>query len=306
MSKTIAWCRLLGILLVVLASSFVISVHAAGGVSIDSQSVGCSAIAVTYTVTGGVTEESAQLRAYAPNDQQVGSASGPGSSGQHTVTIPLSSPQPTGTMLYVYIVVGAVSTNSATVPCSDSGPNGGPWIGYTDDRLNPAPDEYYSIWCRQDQVEIWRSIPDSAMFSVPLSTVFYLVDGGSFDAGNNMTITRSGDLITVYGSNGNLAPASGSKNFSLSECVSRNGREPEQPANEPVASAPAPQTQLEYCSTLTDWRSLGVCWILYYGGIDRQNLNPAFVNMICPQYAAMIIVPPGLWARRRRSRSKHQ
>ena len=37
----------------------------------------------------------------------------------------------------------------------------------------------------------------------------------------------SEDIITIYGSNGNLAPESGSKSFSLSDCIAANGGAPE-------------------------------------------------------------------------------
>jgi hypothetical protein len=228
----------------------------------------------------------------------VGSGSGPGSSGQHTVTIPVNPPQAPGTLLFVYIQVGGVSNNSNAQPCgSAGGPQTNPWNGYYDGRLNPAEDEYYSIWCRNNQVEIWRSVPDSASFLVPLIDIYTLADGGTRDIGNNMTVTRSSNMITVYGSNGNLAPAPGSKNFSLSECVTSNGGVPEQAPTVVQGSAPSlPANQSEFlktcAETYTDLGGLSYC--LY-----------TWVTQFClATPAAVVIIPTGMWAKRRLRRSK--
>ncbi|MBI5957205.1 MAG: hypothetical protein HY866_00625 [Chloroflexi bacterium] len=310
MRTSITWFfRLVAVFLVVITFLTIAPVNAADGVTINSQQVNCDSVVVTYTVTGGAAEEVAQLGAYRPDDTQVGSASGPGVTGQHTVTITLSPSQAAGTSVFVYIRVGTTSANSSAQPCSaGEGPVGDPWDGYTDERLNPSMDEYYSIWCKYDQVEIWRSVPTSAMFPVPLIQLVNLADGGTLDAGNGMTINRSGDIITVFGSNGNLAPASGSKSFSLSECITRNGGEPEQPINETAGSAPEPQNEdigLEYCmENYSDMVSLLACMFTYNGGLRSPEGLVIWMLQFCSTGPAIVIVPAGLWVRRqRRTRS---
>jgi hypothetical protein len=282
-------------------------VQAADGVSINVQIVNCAAISVNYTVTGGSASETAELWAYTTNDVLVGYATGLGTSGQHAVTIFLSSTQPVGTALYVYIQVGLTSASSLPQPCGGGGIAAPPpWQGFVDDRLNPAPDEYYSIWCKANQVEIWRSIPDSATYTVPLSRVVNLADGGSLDAGNGMTITRSGDTITVYGSNGNLTPAAGSKSFSLSECLSRNGGPPPAPPIiEDTENAPPPppsQSVLEYCVQTypQDTASFVACMFVGFGGLRSGEGLFWWLLQICGPVPLMVWGPAGWWAWRQR------
>ncbi|MCC7209377.1 MAG: hypothetical protein IT323_18850 [Anaerolineae bacterium] len=108
-----------------------------------------------------------------------------------------------------------------------------------DRRLNPFPDEYYSIWCNFDQIEVWRAVPESVLLGkIPLTLVLGL--NGSTDAGNGLTVSRSGGTVTVSGANGNLAPTPGSKSFSLDECIARNGGAPDAPPAGPPVAPPPP------------------------------------------------------------------
>lgn len=306
------WCRFAGFVLILSLSAVPFlptpPARAADGVAIDAQVVKCASISLTYTVTGGAAGEIAELSAYTENDVLVGSATGPGTSGQHTATISLNPSQPAGTPLFVYLRVGLASANSPAQPCAGEGVNAPPpWQGYVDDRLNPFPDEYYSIWCKADQVEIWRSVPDSAMTTVPLSRVVSLPDGGSLDAGNGMTITRGGDTITVFGSNGNLAPAAGSKSFSLSECLSRNGGPPPAPPTDNTASVPETENEQsvpEYCAeTYPDIADRLACIFVGYGGLRGPSGVLRWILQVCSVPTTIVLVPAGLWARRR-SRSR--
>jgi hypothetical protein len=107
------------------------------------------------------------------------------------------------------------------------------WSGYNDGRLNPAMDEYYSVWYQHTFVEIWRAQPSSSLISMlPIWLLEGLNEhGGSVrasDFGDDpgvhpLTITRNGDIITVSGNNGNLAPRPGSKSFSLNDCIAHDG-----------------------------------------------------------------------------------
>lgn len=94
------------------------------------------------------------------------------------------------------------------------------WPG--DDRINPHPAEYYTVYCKNDQLSIYRG--DGLVLKyVPLTTLLNLsASGGSVSVGSGMSVARSGDTITVSGSNGNYA-GSGSKSFSLTTCLERNG-----------------------------------------------------------------------------------
>lgn len=214
--------------------------RAAEGVMITGQSVTCSSFEVTYSVFGSLPGESATITVYGPSGP-LGSTTGPGSDGSHTATVPVSPPQPEGTSLYVTVTVGIPATGPAE-PCYGGGGGGSsvgepenapapPWEGFSDGRLNPSRDEYYSVWCHNDLIEVWRSVPESLLLgTIPVLSVFELPEGGTLDAANGLTVTRNtSDTITVSGLNGNLEPAWGSKSFSLSECIARNGGLPVPP-----------------------------------------------------------------------------
>ncbi len=116
-----------------------------------------------------------------------------------------------------------------------------------DGRLNFSPDEYYTLYCAFDQLEIWRGVPTGLLLqSVPLASLLALSAGQAYAAGGGTTILRdSEDVFTVYGSDGNLASQAGSKAFLMSECLARNGGTPEtvQQVAPPVA-----EPQLTFCA----------------------------------------------------------
>jgi hypothetical protein len=110
------------------------------------------------------------------------------------------------------------------------------WPG--DDRLNPVPDEYYTIYCHYGQVEVWRAIPSSEMIlQFPIQTLVDLT--GSQDVGNGLTATRTDDVVTISGANGNGPTHPGSKSFSLEMCMTRGGVSSEEPTATPT---PSPRT----------------------------------------------------------------
>jgi hypothetical protein len=125
------------------------------------------------------------------------------------------------------------SSGGSSNPQSNNPP---PWSGLSDGRLNPDAAEYYSIYCKNTFLEIWRGVPTGSLLQfVPI----WLLDGLNPDGGTTtipnygetpFTITRNGDIITVSGNFGNLQPAEGSKSFSLSDCIAHN--------DGPIGSAP--------------------------------------------------------------------
>lgn len=117
-----------------------------------------------------------------------------------------------------------------------SGQQSEPWSGYSDGRLNPDPGEYYSLWCAFDRLEIWRAVPETQLIKmVGIGDIVALNVGAALDLGDFMTLVRNtSDTITIYGSNGNSAPEPGSKAFSLSECIARNGGLPETDDDSPA------------------------------------------------------------------------
>ena len=137
----------------------------------------------------------------------------------------------------------------ATVSCSAGGgqnPGTNPsWSGYADGRLNPDPAEYYSLWCSGGNLAVYRALNGQGVLlaSFPLGEIQALVVGGqsaAFDsAGGMMTLWRADqDAFVLSGSNGNNAPNEGSKSFSLSQCLARNGGPVATATNTPVPRPP--------------------------------------------------------------------
>lgn len=116
---------------------------------------------------------------------------------------------------------------------------GGSWTGYHDGRLNPSPDEYYSIWCRNDLIEVWGGQPTPQLIAnIPMVDVLALGDVGSLSPGYGLTLSRAGDVVVISGSNGNSG-SPGSKVFSLTACTNANGGAPELPPPPPPANPPS-------------------------------------------------------------------
>lgn len=101
-----------------------------------------------------------------------------------------------------------------------------------DDRLNYVPDEYYTVYCHNDVVDVWRGVPDSLQIgTIPISLILSMTVPQS--AGHGLGVSRSGDTVTIYGTNGNGPTHPGSKSFSLAECIDRNGGVPTVVPTEP-------------------------------------------------------------------------
>lgn len=231
------------------------SAQAAESVMIVSQTVYCDRIDVTYQVGAAFPTDYAIITAHS-GTTQLGSVNGTGTpSGTYSVTVPVSPAQPAGTMLHAEVeindgngyIVNAVGT---AVACYVEGGGGGetpgdggegpPWDGYTDGRLNPDPAEYYTIYCHAgtDTVYVVRAVPETETIKeIDLRDIMDLSVEGSMNLGDNMSLVRNTeDTITIYGSNGNLAPEEGQKAFSLAECIERNGGEPD--TSEPPQDTP--------------------------------------------------------------------
>lgn len=149
------------------------------------------------------------------------------------------------------------------------------WEGYSDTRLNPQMDEYYSVYCNRDVVEVWgfSAANPQEVSRIPIRR---LIDGPfSFDDGNGLTVNRVEDTITISGSNGYGPNHPGSKSFSLAECIARNGGEP--PAEEPVpppqsdGSIPEINVDTGITSTCADYNyyvahldECSTCSVIYY------------------------------------------
>jgi hypothetical protein len=92
--------------------------------------------------------------------------------------------------------------------------------------VNPEEGEYYSIQCTINAIWVWRTLPYPMLVTgISLIDANALSDGGSLvlPLPNEVTVMRTGNIITISGNNGNLAPQPGEKSFSLSECIERIG-----------------------------------------------------------------------------------
>ena len=95
-----------------------------------------------------------------------------------------------------------------------------------DGRLNPEVLEYYTIYCHDDFVDVYRA-DGNLLNQIPLANLIALnSSGGTWAIGRDMSVTRVGDSITIYGPNGNNGGEPPSKSFTLGDCVVKNGRVP--------------------------------------------------------------------------------
>ncbi|HLU10442.1 MAG TPA: hypothetical protein VK003_12305 [Oceanobacillus sp.] len=121
-------------------------------------------------------------------------------------------------------------------------PSSSVWEGYSDGRLNPQMDEYYSVWCANTFLEIWRGVSSGSLLSlVPIWMLEELgSDGGTLITPNYregdtpINVRRDGDTIMVSGDSGNLAPQPGEKSFRLSDCTGRDGHTAEERRSIPI------------------------------------------------------------------------
>lgn len=207
------------------------SVRAAASVTLNAQSIGCDYISVTFTVSGTIPEDIAHVTAYS-GSRVVGSTTGGGAAGTHTEVVPISPVQPANTPLYTVVRIGGASAQGSPTPCSGGTSPNPPatarWPGYFDGRLNPASDEYYSVWCQNDLINVYRAVPQVQLIQqIPFSRVLALdVFNRTFDAGGGLILSRNNDYVYIEGNNGNGAPAHDGKSFSLSDCIAHNGGAP--------------------------------------------------------------------------------
>jgi hypothetical protein len=164
----------------------------------------------------------------------VGQNTGSGGIGTHNVTVSLTVAQPLGTLISAEINADTAVYVTEPVPCTvynqTTPPNplegvqpSGLWEGYSDGRLNPDPAEYYSVWCQEEYINVFRSVPTTELVDrISLRNALGLDVGDTLGLGGGMTLVRnSEDTLTIYGSNGNLAPAYGEKAFSRSACIAQ-------------------------------------------------------------------------------------
>lgn len=197
-------------------------------------SLSCSGAGVAYTLTMGGPANVTIYAYNADTDEFLGAASGSDTLGPNVGAVGFYETQENGTRVRVEIEYEGSVEGSATGTCGGGGGGGGggsnadeiiqppvPWEDAFDGRLNADPAEYYTIYCAFGEIRVYRSTPDTQLLKqIPISTAVNLPIGGSVDLGDFMSMVRNAEnTITIYGSNGNLAPASGSKAFGLRECT---------------------------------------------------------------------------------------
>lgn len=208
------------------------------------------------------------------------------------------------------VLIGLTATfevSQAQAPCIEYGtctpipPTSPAWDGYSDDRLNPQLDEYYSVWCQEDTVRVLRGVPSTALvMDIPLIDIVNMPDGSQKQySDHGLTVSKTGDAITLTGSNGNTAPQPGSKTFSLSECIDRNGGVPAQPTLTPPTQ---PTATAITCPVGQIYSADSESCVLFYNPATSSN-NP-FGLACCNSLAAMIVMPGALLTMLRRWRRK--
>jgi hypothetical protein len=176
-----------------------------------------------------------------------------------------------------------------------------------DDPLNPQLGDYYSLYCLSDALEVWRSVPaDEQLTTVSIAQVVSLGQGESLELDDFMTLARdAADVATVYGSNGNQAPLAGSKSFSLSECIGRNGGLPDEPPpppeEEPSAGDIQDRIQCAFCPECVLFALLDDIMGLVDGGSFQYPFWQAFLQdsigpcaVVCIDTVAGVPVPADL------------
>ncbi len=206
-------------------------------------------------------------------------------------------------------------------PPSDNNNQGGEWTGYSDGRLNPDMAEYYTIYCKNDLIEVWGGVPSPQLVNqIPIANVIALGYVGSFNAGDGMTVSRSGDTVVISGSNGN-GSSPGSKVFNLSSCISANGGAPVLQAQPVIQPTPRPtatpdpyaeaKNDVQHCSDLTK-SNVELVECLSYARGGNQSADYFYfiswvIGTICAggmtPFALVASVPAiGLWRRRSKLR----
>lgn len=257
---------LIGLVLVVLTLAPSLASAQAPTIAITNLALTCSNVNVSYSVSNVPTGETYVLIRVDGPSGQVGSTSGGAANGSHSASANFDPPQPDNTTLTVTVTLynagEPLAADSRTQNCSGGTPPQPPsepvdtsgWPG--DSRLSPDRAEYYTIYCAFDQVEVWRSNPSGLLLdTIALTSVMNL--DGCTTSGTGLSVCRSGDTVTIIGSNGNAAPAAGSKSFSLNACYARNGGAPVEETVVTVPDEPNPQPvaeetvedPIDYCAT---------------------------------------------------------
>jgi hypothetical protein len=163
-----------------------------------------------------------------------------------------------------FVVIGDQCIRGVPPPVSTPIPGGSvslPWSGAIDGRLNPSADEYYSIFCKNDHVEVWGGVPvpvnvltfsfDQLVENLPYMDsdvpAFYTPPGSA------VQFSRQRDAMTVYGSNGNGPSHPGQKQFSLTACAQALGRDSTPLFIEPTPYPTAVASTASSSNTFVDW-----------------------------------------------------
>lgn len=122
--------------------------------------------------------------------------------------------------------------------------------------VSPEEGEYYAITCTNNAIWFWLPLPAASLVTfIPLVQALALADGAELTIPNGLTLTRSGDTLTVSGSNGSRAPEAGAKSFSLNECITRLGGLPEM-----IPTLPAPSDGADACRSLPTEAEVVACF----------------------------------------------
>ncbi len=195
----------------------------------------------------------------------------------------------TGLVYWVILLIlaGGVPTVLAapafqTIPCFE-GEN-------CPEHVNPEAEEYFTIQCASNAVWVWRSIPAPTLISaIPVIQIEALTDNTPQDIPIDITVIRTGDTITVAGSNGNLAPQPGSKSFSFNDCIEGNGGPltfPTPPAltldHQFCLSLPNELEVTQCLGDLADSGSVDVCDYFTYreSHMDECNVGPSSLEIL--------------------------
>lgn len=293
-------------------------------IQISGGTVHCNSVSVTYNITDSLGPRSMGAHyTVLVNGAPSGNSSTSVQSGQsHTATVNINPPAPAGSniMLTIRLTIGENTLAQAEYvggqcnsippppeepppPPQDPPPGGENWPG--DNRLNPNRAEDYTVYCQNDQILVWGMVSvttQEPQAIIAIRDVMNLPVGG-FLLQYTLAIRRlSQDEITITGANGYRAPASGTKSFSLSECIARNGGEP--PA--PDVPNPPPDGDDSSNSVISDFEN---CLALGFRDFDEcieQSADTGLEllwELIYNCFPSLFIVisgPPAIWYKFRR------
>lgn len=205
---------------------------------------------------------------------------------------------------------------------SDSGGADEPWSGTLDGRLNPQPDEDFSIYCQNDGVDVWASSVEVAgpMETISLRRIIDMAAGTNFTTEGGMTVQKEGDgdTITLTGSPSNNTTGPGRKSFSQAACVGSNGGEPaaeeapveivqasvEEPAEETATTTEEETTEEEVVVETQDEFLLRVFGTAGSDGASSLEIFWAWVIVLCQPWGLVAMVLPYGYSRWRKGRKQ--